>query len=176
MIDEARSGALNGTRDVDGLSSSALDRRCALVSTAPQQRRTRPSGSCDSRRRISVNNRSRLACCHRDVAEERAEQADVHIGFVVHRPVEVIDSDDVEEPRRLDLRAIIRQLSRRLTWSPVRKSLTDGVIHLLNLVDEGVTAGREDVRGRPGRQVPSGRSPRQTGRPPSHSTPQRRLA
>jgi hypothetical protein len=59
-----------------------------------------------------------------DVAGEGAQQTDVALGVVVHRPVQVLD---VEEPGGLDLLALIGQLARSRMRRIRGQSLAYGV-------------------------------------------------
>jgi hypothetical protein len=83
---------------------------------------------------------------HGDVAGEGAQQTDVALGVVVHRPVQVLD---VEEPGGLDLLALIGQLARSRMRRTRGQTLAYGVVYLLDLIEERVAAGGEDVGGAP---------------------------
>jgi hypothetical protein len=86
---------------------------------------------------------------HGYVAGEGAQQTDVALGVVVPRPVQVLDRDHIEEPGGLDLLALIGQLARSRMRRTRGQTLAYGVVYLLDLIEERVAAGGEDVGGAP---------------------------
>jgi hypothetical protein len=61
----------------------------------------------------------------------------------------VLDRDHVEEPGGLDLLALIGQLGRSRMRRTRGQTLAYGVVYLLDLIEERVAAGGEDVGGAP---------------------------
>jgi hypothetical protein len=65
----------------------------------------------------------------------------------------VFDVHDNQQVRRLDLLRLLRKLARRGVRRVARQALPDGVVNLLDLVEERIPVGREDMLCAPERQV-----------------------
>jgi hypothetical protein len=93
---------------------------------------------------------------HRYVTRECSEQVDVALGVVVDCPIEVFDGHDVKQARSLDFGSLLRKLTGRGSQRVLGQSLTDGVVDLLKVGEEGISVGREDMLGAPYCQVSTG--------------------
>ena len=95
---------------------------------------------------------------HGQVPGERAEQLDVFFGVVAALPVAVTDRGHLEEPAGLDVRPVVGLFSRTRPRRPGRQPFADLVVHVLDLLEEGITAVGKHLSAPQMARWPPGRS------------------
>lgn len=97
-----------------------------------------------------------MPCLHGDVVGEGVEQAEVLVGVVADLPVEVTNSDDVEEATCFDLVSAVGQLARPDGNPSVGQSLADLVVDVLDSGEDRIAVFGDDVGGAPECEVTAG--------------------
>ena len=93
---------------------------------------------------------------HAQVPGERAEQLDVLLGPVDALPVVLADGDHLEQPARLEAGPVVGEFTGAGPRRTGRLRLTDLVIDVLDLAEEGITPVGEHVGLAPDGQVTAG--------------------
>src|SRR5215213_2860393 len=100
--------------------------------------------SCEPPANLAVEPFS-LPLRHRDVPGEGVQQVDVALRVVHGLPVGLTSLDDVEQPAGLDVASIIVQLLRTGHRRARRQGFADLVVHLLELLEEGIAVVGDDM-------------------------------
>jgi len=92
---------------------------------------------------------------HRNVTGKGVEEIDVLLSAIARLPIEVANFDHLEEPCVVDFGSLPLELARPRPGIPRGGSLSDILVDLLDLNEEGVTVDWEHVGGSPKAEVAS---------------------
>ena len=124
---------------------------------APVAQHRRIRATADPLPHLRVEERS-LRRLHRQMPRERLEKCDVLVRRVAGLPQVAAHFNVLEEAGRLELRSLIGDQLRRRRRPLAVPALADRVVHVLDLGEERVEAGREGVAAFQNARCPPGRS------------------